>query len=86
MAVSLSTEQLQALANNPGEPIEIVDEASQTRYILLREDQFDRVRALLASDDFDVRETYAAQSSALGAAGWDDPDLDIYNDYDAHCK
>ncbi len=86
MATSLSVEQQQALAKSPGEPLEVVDEASQTRYILLREDQFARVRALLAGDDFDVRDTYAAQTSALSAAGWDDPDLDIYNNYDAHGK
>jgi hypothetical protein len=38
---------------------------------------------LVATDEFDVRETYAAQDAALGAAGWDDPELDIYNEYDA---
>jgi len=46
-------------------------------------DQFDRIKALLTSDEFDIRETYTAQSAALAAAGWDDPELDIYNDYDA---
>lgn len=49
-------------------------------------EQFDRLNALLATDQFDISETYAAQSAALAAAGWDDPELDIYNDYDAHRK
>ena len=86
MSISLSTEQRQALADRPGEPIELVDEVSQARFVLLPAEQFERIKVLLSADEFDVRETYAAQSAALGAAGWDDPELDIYNDYDAHRK
>ncbi len=39
---------------------------------------------MLESDEFDIRETYAAQEQALGNAGWNDPAMDAYNDYDAH--
>ena len=86
MSVSLSVEQRRALADHPGEPVELIDEVSHARYVLLPAEQFERVKALLTSDEFDVRETYAAQSAALAAAGWDDPELDIYNDYDVHQK
>ena len=86
MSITLSAEQRQAIAAHPGEPVELVDEVSQARFILLPAEQFERIKTLLSSDDFDVRETYAAQSAALAAAGWDDPALDIYNDYDAHRK
>ena len=34
--------------------------------------------------EFDVKDWYEAQSRALAAAGWDDPELDVYNDYDAN--
>ena len=84
MGITLSSEQRQALADRPGELVEIVDEVSQARFVLLPAEQFDRIKALLTTDEFDVRETYAAQSAALAAAGWDDPELDIYNDYDAY--
>lgn len=84
MGITLSAEQRQALADRPGELVELVDEVSQARFVLLPAEQFDRIKALLTADEFDVRETYAAQSAALSAAGWDDPELDIYNDYDAH--
>jgi hypothetical protein len=84
MSVSLSAEQRQAVAQHPGEPVELIDETSQARYVLVPGEQFDRIKALLAADDFELRETYAAQSQSLAAAGWDDPELDIYNDYDAH--
>jgi hypothetical protein len=84
MSVSLSAEQRQAVSEHPGEPVELIDEASQARYVLVPGEQFDRIKALLAADDFELRETYEAQSQSLAAAGWDDPELDIYNDYDAH--
>lgn len=84
MSITLSAEQRQAIADHPGEPVELIDEVSQARFVLLPAEQFDRIKALLSTDEFDVRESYAAQSAALAAAGWDDPELDIYNDYDAH--
>ena len=84
MSVSLSSEQRQALADHPGEPVELFDEVSHARYVLLPVEHFERFKALLTSEEFDIRETYAAQSDALGAAGWYDPELDVYNDYDAH--
>jgi hypothetical protein len=86
MSLSLSDEQRRAVADHPGEPVELIDSTSHARYVLVPGDQFDRMRALLTSDDFDIRQTYAAQSAALAAAGWDDPELDIYNDYDANRK
>jgi hypothetical protein len=86
MILPLSAEQRDALAARPGELLELIDELSQARYVVLPGEQFDRLRALLTCDEFDVRETYAAQSAALAAAGWDDPELDIYNDYDANRK
>jgi hypothetical protein len=86
MTITLSAEQRQATASHPDELIEVLDDVSRTRYVLVPAEQFERIKALLAVDPFDVRETYAAQSAALAAAGWDDPELDIYNDYEAHRK
>ena len=83
-SVSLSAEQRQAVADHPGEPVELVDEVSRARYVLVPGEQFDRIKALLTTDEFELSETYAAQSQSLGEAGWDDPELDIYNDYDAN--
>ena len=86
MSVSLTPEQLKALAAQPGEPLELVDDLSHARYVLLPAEQFDRVKALLSDDEFQLRETYPAQEATLADAGWDDPELDLYNDYDAHRK
>jgi hypothetical protein len=82
MTVSLSDELRQALADHPGEILELVDDSSCERYILLPGKQYDRLKSLLSADDFELSETYPAQSRVLAQAGWDDPELDIYNDYD----
>ncbi len=69
MSLTLSAEQRQALAEHPGEPVELIDEVSRARFVLLPAEQFDRIKALLTTDEFDIRETYSAQSAALEAAG-----------------
>ena len=84
MVVPLSHELRQALAAHPGEPFELVDGLSGGRYVVVSADQYARVSALLTSEEFSVAETYAAQSEALAKAGWNDPELDAYDDYDAH--
>jgi hypothetical protein len=80
MRLSISSEQRQALASHPGQPVEIVDEVSKAHYVILPAEHFERVRTLISEEDYDVRESYRAQSDALAAAGWDDPELDVYND------
>lgn len=37
-------------------------------------------------DDFDLRDTYTAQLAAALRAGWDDPAMDEYNNYDEAYK
>jgi hypothetical protein len=84
MTVSLSEEQRRAVESAHGSPIYVVDPGCEERFVLITEASFDRIKALLEADDFDIRETYAAQSAAAGAAGWDDPEMDVYDDYDAN--
>jgi bifunctional DNA-binding transcriptional regulator/antitoxin component of YhaV-PrlF toxin-antitoxin module len=84
MSINLTPELRQALSSNPGQIVELVDDQSTARYIVVPVERFRELQALLSTDDFDISETYAAQSQALGLAGWDDPAMDIYNDYDAN--
>jgi hypothetical protein len=37
-------------------------------------------------EGFRLPETYPAQERAAGAAGWDDPELNEYDEYDEHRK
>ena len=60
----------------------VVHPGTHKVYVLVTAETFDRLRPLL-EEDFEVRETYAAQDAAL-AKVWDDPELDAYADYDRH--
>ena len=75
----------QAIDEQGGAPVYVVDAATNAKYVLLRAEQYETLRALLVEDDqVDPRELYPLTAKTAAAAGWDDPEMDIYNDYDAH--
>ena len=84
MIVKLTNEMRSALREHPGRVITVEDDQTQSRYVLLPLDVYQRAEALFADDSFDARDAYAAQSAVAGEAGWDDEEMDIYDDYDAH--
>ncbi len=61
--------------------------ATNVHYVLMRAKQYESLSALFAAgEEFDARELYPLMAKSAASAGWDDPDLDAYNDYDAHKK
>jgi len=83
MATELSKEQQRELEQHGGKPIQVVHPDTRKVYVLIDGEIYNRLRPLFDDELFDIRETYAAQDQALGKV-WDDPELDVYNDYDAH--
>jgi hypothetical protein len=86
MTVTLSSEQRDALQHQGDAPVYVLDPEKQDWYVLLPAKDYQRVRALLESEDFDLSESYALQERVAAAEGWDDPAMDDYNSYDAHRK
>lgn len=86
MTPKLSNEQRRAIDEQHGGPVFVVDGDTQEQYVLLPAETYQKIRALIDDDTFDIRETYPLQEKAAGAAGWDDPAMDDYNDYDSHRK
>ena len=84
MVTQLSDEQRVALEQEPRGPIYVDDPVNHARYVLIPAEAYDRLRAIVAVDEFDISETYPAQDEALGMSGWNDPAMDAYNDYDSH--
>jgi hypothetical protein len=85
MSAVLSNEQRQQLAEHGDKPIPVVDPASQKVYFIIAGELFDRLRPLFDEDEFDIRETYAAQFAALNTPEcWDAPGMELYDNYDAH--
>lgn len=73
------TNELDQALRSQGSPLHVVGSDEQTKYVILSGDQFERLRSLFDDADFDITETYAAQSTVAGAAGWDDPVMDVYD-------
>ena len=81
MTMRLPEELRTVVVARPGVPLELVDEQTQASYVLLPVEEFRRLKSV-AEDD--LSDTYAAQIETAMRAGWSDPLMDEYNDYDAH--
>ena len=78
--VELSNEQRQELAQRGDRPLRVLDPDTNKVYFIIAGDVFERIAAVFSDDSLNASETYAAQSAAAGAAGWDDPEMDVYNE------
>lgn len=78
-----TNEMQRALDETHGGPVYVMDTDGSVTHVVIAADIFQRLQGLIGEQAFDVRDTYEAQEKAL-ASVWDDPALDIYNDYDAH--
>ena len=58
----------------------VMDPLSNTEYVLIRADQFERLRSLL-DDDFRVSDAYAAIDEAF-AENWNAPGMSDYDRYE----
>jgi hypothetical protein len=85
MIAKLSDEQRQAIDQNPGGPIDVVDTVSQERFVLLPALAYQRVRALLDTNEVNIRDTYSVQDRVADEA-WSHPGDADYEDYDDHRK
>jgi hypothetical protein len=83
MTPTLSDDQRNAIEEHGGTPVYLVDAATNVRYVLMRADQYEKVKALFEPDDIDPREAYPLADEVM-KEDWDDPAMDVYNDYDAH--
>ena len=81
MTLPLTEEQIRAVAARPDEPVRLIDPKTNESFVLLRGEDYERICSLL-EDDFDIRDTYAAQFASALRAGWDDPAMADYDNYD----
>ena len=81
MTLLLTDEQVHAVSAQSDEPLRLVDPNTNQVFVLLCADDYERVRSLL-EDDYNIRDTYPAQFASAMRAGWGDPAMDDYNNYD----
>ena len=75
-------EELQDLLQESGaEPVRLCDPATQEEFVVLRADAYDELRDKLGVDRALSRDEQVRLMRQAGLrAGWDDPEMDVYND------
>lgn len=81
MSPVLTAEQLQAIHANPNNAVRAIDPESNESYVIVRADVFEKMQQIL-NDDYRLSDTYVAQIQSAMRAGWSDPAMDDYNNYD----
>lgn len=81
--VTLSHEQRVALQRAAGEPLRISDPETQREYVLVPAATYDLLKDLIPDDTriSPTDQTWLLLQAGL-RAGWDDPEMDVYNDLD----
>jgi len=82
--IELTPEQRRAVARHQGSPPRAIDPDTQTGFVLIREETYDRIKALVAEEDESQlpRALYPHVMEIFGREGWDDPAMDVYDELD----
>ena len=78
--IQLTKDQHDELTQNGKDSMKVIDPVTNTEYLLIRADAFERLRGLI-DGDFDVSDAYAAIDEAL-AEGWNHPKMSDYDHYE----
>jgi len=81
----LTTEQIQAIQANPDGAVQVIDPQCNEAYVIVRADVYQQMQDIL-KDEYHLSDTYVAQVQSAVGAGWDDPAMDDYNNYDENFK
>jgi hypothetical protein len=76
---TITSEIRQAIEQAGEQPVQLTDPETNSVYVIVRAELYERMRAL--SDGFDIRDAYPLMDQVAAREGWDDPSMDIYNEY-----
>jgi hypothetical protein len=82
MSIELTDGQGKALDAEADEPVRIIDPRTNRTYVLLSFDVYERIKALFEDAPVTKDEQRSILAAAGKRAGWDDPEMDIYNELD----
>ena len=74
--IELTAEQRRELGTDAPR---VLDPETRTRYVLVKEDVYERLQELLLPGRLTMPEQQAALYAAGLRAGWDDPEMDVYD-------
>ena len=80
MSIELTEQQELAIATAPELPTRVISPRTQETYVLLRSELYDRISALFEEKPISASEKANRLRQFGQRAGWDDPEMDIYNE------
>ena len=82
--ITLSKEIQQAIQDSQETPVRLVDPETNVEYVVLPAETFEQMQKGVYYDDGPIteEERLALFIEAGLRAGWDDPEMDVYNDLD----
>ena len=86
--IELTPEQRRDVAKRGQTMPRAIDPDTQTTYVLVPADVYERARALFvqAEEDRFLQELYPHVMEVFAREGWDDPVMDVYNELDPRRK
>jgi hypothetical protein len=78
--------ELDSAIKTQGIPLRVVGVDGQGEYIILTGEQYDRIRVLVERGDMTDEEQRSLLRHAGERAGWNDAEMDAYDQYDANRK
>ena len=66
-----------------GEGVRVIDPNTKRVYVLISEDAYERIQTLLTPERLPVIEQQALLHAAGLRAGWDDPEMNVYDSEEA---
>ena len=82
--IELTAEQHMAVSSDAESPPRVIDPVTHTKYVLVREEIYNRVRIVFDGDDDGqfLPEITPHVMEVFGRDGWNDPTMDVYNELD----
>ena len=75
----LTSELRKAIEEAGDQPVQVVDPETNRRYVLLRADIYERLHLVFEQGPLS-KEEQRVLPRGRQACGWDDPEMDVYND------
>jgi hypothetical protein len=86
MSIRLTDEQWADVVRGNEVPVQVSDPAESAQFVLVRADIYDRFKSLFEADPVTEQERLFQLEQFGKRAGWDDPEMDVYNDLDPRRK
>lgn len=86
MSIRLTEEQWADVQKGAEVPVRVSDPAEKATFVLLRAEVYERFKALFEEEPATERERLYQLEQFGRRAGWDDPEMDVYDELDPRRK